>query len=98
MYCDRVWLNKHDSSNTGSVVAFHGESSWKDEDGEFPLDSMLEISDCHGKIRLHKTEKDTDQDFIDKLELLSKTINNFIYYLKDNEAIRKYIIYQPENL
>jgi hypothetical protein len=85
-YCKRVWLNKPDCRATGSVVAYAGDNCWKDEEGNLTKQYVLEISDCHGKIALHKSDRDTIPDFIEKLELLSDTINGFIRYLESENG------------
>lgn len=71
-YSNRVWLNPHGHSSTGSVVAFHGEASW----------IFLEIADCRGKVRLHKTDNDTTEQFIEKMEALRNVIDEFIAHLR----------------
>lgn len=83
-YSERVWLNKLGSSSTGSVVTYHGPSYWSTE--ECPLSTRIEIADCHGKVRLHKTDADTMDEFINKLKLLSMVINNFIAHLEDGKC------------
>jgi len=84
-YVKRVWLNPSDSDSTGSVVAFNGTVSSEGTSG--PVDwSFLEISDCKSKIRLHKTHDDTNSDFINKLKLLSSTINDFVEHLEKNSC------------
>lgn len=82
MYNKRTWLNKDNSPSTGSVVAFDGDVSWK---GEIIKSTFLSIADCSVSARLHKTEDDTKQDFIDKMTTLRNDIDEFIEYLKLNE-------------
>jgi hypothetical protein len=79
MYNKRVWLNKDDSSSTGNVVAFDGEVTWRDE----KIRSVfLSVSDCNVSARLHKTEDDSVEDFIDKMKMLKSEIELFIDYLE----------------
>lgn len=79
MYNKRVWLNKDNSSSTGNVVAFDGEVTWKDE----KIRSVfLSVSDCSVSARLHKTDDDTIDDFIDKMKLLKNEIELFINHLE----------------
>lgn len=40
------------------------------------------ISDCHSTIRLHKSEYDTEMEFIEKMKKLRGAIDNFIEYLE----------------
>ena len=81
-YSNRVWLNPHGHSSTGSVVAFHGEASWINSDGKPSVITVLEIADCHGKMRLHKTDNDTTEQFIEKMEALRNVIDEFIAHLR----------------
>lgn len=74
----RVWLNPENSSSTGSVVVYSGESNYPDRDGNFPNVKFVEIADCQNKICLQKTHKDSDQDFIEKVKLLRNTLTEFI--------------------
>jgi hypothetical protein len=79
MYDKRVWLNKDSSPSTGNVVAFDGEVRWKDE----KIRSVfLSVSDCNVSARLHKTDEDTIEDFIEKMKLLKDEIGLFIEYLE----------------
>lgn len=77
-YNKRTWLNKEDSPSIGNVVAFDGETIWK---GEKYRNTFLSISDCAVSARLHKTEDDTIDDFIDKMKLLRNEIDEFIKHL-----------------
>lgn len=78
-YSKRVWLNDKRSPSTGSVVAYDGMPEFNDE----PYHSMfLRISDCHTSIRLHKSEYDTERDFINKMKKLRTVIDEFINHLE----------------
>lgn len=78
-YSKRVWLNKTSSPSTGNVVAYDGNPEFSDG----PYHSMfLRISDCHTSIRLHKSEYDTEKDFINKMKKLRTVIDEFITYLE----------------
>lgn len=81
MYNKRVWLNKEDSASTGSVVAFDGEVVWRNEKIR---STFLQISDCSISARLHKSDDDSLQDFIDKMKLLKNEIQSFIDHLEAN--------------
>lgn len=80
-YSKRTWLNKDGSPSIGNVVAFDGETTWK---GEKYRNTFLSISDCAVSARLHKTDDDTIDDFIDKMKLLRSEIDEFIEYLESN--------------
>ena len=81
-YSERQWLNPDSHPSTGSVVAYRGEASWLDGEGKPGELTMLEIADCHGKVRLHQTEKDSLVDFISKMELLRDMVDSFIVHLR----------------
>lgn len=82
MYNKRTWLNKPDSPSTGNVVAYDG---YYEVDGKSYRNLFLSVSDCYNSARLHKTESDTVEDFIDKLKLLNENISDFIKYLEQNK-------------
>jgi len=79
MYNKRTWLNKDNSPSTGNVVAFEGDVLWR---GEKIQSAFLSISDCNDIVRLHKTDEDTMEDFINKMTVLRNEIDLFIEYLK----------------
>lgn len=83
MYNKRTWLNKDKCDSTSSVVAFDGKVTDLDSKNRY-IQRFLEISDCHHKIRLHKTSDDTNEDFLNKMKLLKKEIGLFIKYLNNN--------------
>lgn len=80
-YCSRTWLNRDSSPSTGSIVCYDGTVKYADEDEELP-NTFIEISDCHGKIRLHRTYFDTKEDFVKKIDTLIGELNRFKYYLE----------------
>jgi hypothetical protein len=82
MYSKRVWLNKDNSSSTGNVVAFDGMVSWRGEDIR---STFLSVSDCSVSARLHKSDDDTINDFIDKMKLLKNEIELFINHLEETK-------------
>lgn len=79
LYSNKTWLTKNNYF-TSSVVAFFGPSPWNEEEANRKV-MFLEISDCHGKIKLHKGEKETIKHFITKLEKLRNEIDKFISFL-----------------
>lgn len=76
----RKWLNSNELASTGSVVAYCGPAPWK---GAKKM-SLLEVADCHGKIRLHQSDKESKQHFIKKLKRLRNVIDDFINFLEKN--------------
>ena len=79
MYNKRTWLNPENSPSLGSVVAYDDREPWKDK---MFGDVFLAISDCHVTVKLHKTEDDSIEDFINKMKLLHKEIGLFIEHLE----------------
>lgn len=78
-YSKRVWLNDEGSPSTGNVVAYDGIPEF--EEGPWHS-TFLKISDCHNTVKLHKAEYDTMKDFVDKMEKLRNTVDEFIAHLK----------------
>lgn len=78
-YNRRIWLNSENSRSTGSVVCFDGQTEFSEG---VDRDSFIEISDCGGKIRLHKSSDDNITDFIDKLSVMRAEIDCFINHLR----------------
>lgn len=76
-YNSRVWLNGLDSSSTGSIVTYTGQSDWSERDI-----SYIEIADCHGKVRLHKTDTDTMDEFVHKLRTIADEASKFADHLE----------------
>ena len=91
IYSKRTWLNLNESASTGSVVAFHGLSPWKSEDGgSRKIEKYIEIADCHNKIRLHQSYYDTHKEFAAKIRLLGKEVMAFADFL-DNVEPGKFV-------
>lgn len=85
MYNRRTWLNKENSSSTGNVVAFEKEITY--ENGDKWHNIFLSISDCHTCTRLHKSDDDTVEDFIDKMKILRNEIDLFINHLENSQHV-----------
>ena len=81
-YNKRVWLNKETSPSTGCVVAFDGVVKTEDEEYR---SIFLQIGDCFTKVKLHKADYDTIDDFIETMEILRNEINSFIIHLKQTK-------------
>lgn len=79
-YSKRVWLNDRMSPSTGSIAAYDGNPEFSDGPRHF---MFLRISDCHSSISLHKSEYDTERDFINKMKKLRATIDDFINHLEN---------------
>jgi hypothetical protein len=80
IFSRRVWLNKDTSGSTGAAVAFCGPAKWNNKEQE--IHTFFEVSDCHCKVRLHKTYSDTSAEFIEKMRTLSKLASDFADFLE----------------
>lgn len=78
-YNHRVWLNSENSRSTGSIVCFDGETDFSDGIGR---DIFIEVADCRGKVRLHKSSDDSVAEFIQKLSAMRDEIDFFISHLE----------------
>lgn len=81
-YCIRKWLNKDGSPSTGEIVVFDGMV--KDEDSEYRT-TFCQIGDCFEKVKLHKADYDSMDDFIEKMKLMRDVIDGFIEHLEENK-------------
>ena len=77
-YKSEKFLNKKDSSSTGSICIYDGESPYN-RDTRW---AFVEISDCNNKVRLHKHEKESDIAWRNKLKSLVAEIEKYIITLK----------------
>ena len=79
-YNTRMWLNSIDSHYTGSIVCHDGVVTNR---GKPPARyTFLELSDCHGKSRIHYDDNLDMEAYIDKLKLIQSEIQNFIDHLE----------------
>jgi len=82
MYNTRKWLNKKNSMSSGSVFIYEGKYPYN---GSKLVDSkFIEISDCHSKVRLHKSFADSDKDWEYKVDRLIKELIKYRDYM-DNK-------------
>ena len=79
MYNKRTWLDKPDSSSTGSIIAFDGETTWA---GVKVKNTFLSISDSNNSIKLSSLDDDAIENFKAKLKLLKNEIESFIDHLE----------------
>lgn len=80
-YNTRTWLNDSDSHYTGSIVCAHFEDL-KNRGKYMDEYIFAEISDCSGKVRIHKDMNHSTKDFIDKLKLIQSELQKFIDHLE----------------
>jgi len=82
-YNDRLWLNDERISSTGSIVCYSGESSWKKPNSEEPEHTrFVEIADCHSKVRIHQSDLESLQEYIDKIREMKKALERYIQRLE----------------
>lgn len=84
-YCVRKFLNDDKSSSTGFAIAYHGSVDWSSSN--LDKQTFLQIGDCHQIIKLHRSESDTFEDFIDKMKKLKDVVNDFIVYLEKEKRL-----------
>lgn len=77
-YNKRQWLNSEDSPSTGNIVCFDGDTT---HNGNVARNIFVSISDCYNSARLHMTEDDSVEDFVEKITLLRNELTNFINHL-----------------
>ncbi len=81
-YNTRKWLNSIDSHYTGSIVCHDGVVTNR---GKPPARyTFLEISDCHGKTRIHFDDNLDMPAYIQKLKLIQQELQNFIDHLEQD--------------
>ena len=81
-FCKKLWLNKSDSPSTGSVVVYHGKSSWFDPKSGLPVeDFFVEISSCREKARIHKSDIDSVEDYVLKITILRDCLTEYLEHL-----------------
>lgn len=78
-YKSAVWLNDETSYHTGSIVCYDGLFGYPEGTGDL---MYVEIGDCHQKVKIHKGESSTREDFVKKVRLMRDELNNFINYLE----------------
>ena len=81
-YNSRKWLNNEKYLSTGCVVCFDGMTEFSER---LYRDSFIEIADCRGRVKLHKSSDDSSAEFIHKLTLLRYEIDRFIDHLRTVE-------------
>ena len=79
-YNTRTWLNSIDSHYTGSVVCHDGIVTNRGK--PHARYTFIEISDCHGKTRIHFDDNMDMDAYIDKLKLIQSELQNFIDHLE----------------
>ena len=74
-YISRTWLNPIKPSATGSVICYDGIMG--DEFHHF-----IEIASCKSKAYIHQGPDCSINEYIEKVSILSKEINNYLDHLK----------------
>ena len=81
VYVKRQWLNDENSASSGSVVAYSGPA-WRTGIDADETWHYFEVADCHSKIRLHKSDIESLNHFINKLKKLAKAAEEFAAFLE----------------
>jgi hypothetical protein len=81
MYCKKIFLEADELPSTSTLVCYEGKPAWADKDRPDYRDKFVEIGNCHEKIRLHKTDLETDRQFLLKIALLRDELSEFLDYL-----------------
>lgn len=84
-YNSRVWLNSYYSHYTGSIVCVD-KKDLINRGHHLERYTFMEISDCHGKIRIHTDPNFGMEEYIDKLKRLETEIRNFREHLEREES------------
>jgi hypothetical protein len=83
-YNERIWLNEDDSHYTGSIVLFDGESIIN-QGKLIDRYSFVEISSCHGKVRIHNDYNHPLGVYIKKIATLEDELRKYREYLEQQE-------------
>lgn len=87
-YKTQTWLNPLTSSSTGAMVCYDGMT---ESDGKPYRVAFVEIADCYGKVKLHRCEDDSIEDFIRKVALMEKTLHDFREHLIARQNKEHYV-------
>ena len=69
-YQKHVWLNRDNYPSTDSLFIYDGVSR------------CVEISNSQDIVRLHMTKLDSKNDWIEKIETLTKELSKYVEFLK----------------
>lgn len=84
-YNKRTWLNGENIPSTSNIVAFDGMCERR---GNMYRNTFLSVSDCNVSARLHKSDDETMDDFINKMRILKSEVESFIEHLEKNNFKR----------
>lgn len=82
LYNSRQWLNPPESHYTGSIVCFDGLNV-VNQGKTLDRYSFVEISSCHGKVRIHKDANLTDEQFKQKIHTMITELIDFVEHLEN---------------
>ena len=80
MWCKKEFLTEEDEVSTSSICSYAGMTKWREDLPPFP-NYLIEVADCHGKVRLHRTAEMSAQEWIDQVIKLQKHITDYLQYL-----------------
>ena len=81
-YNDRQFINASNSHFTGSIVCFDG-TEVINQGKLLPRYTFVEIASCHSKVRIHKDDNLSMEEYISKLRVMEASIRRFANFLED---------------
>ncbi len=81
-YCKKEFLTDSPEPSTSTVVSFSGEVQYRNDENP-ELVSFLEISSCNSKIRLHRKNEQTFQEWVAELCRLRDHINDYLNFFEE---------------
>ena len=85
-YSKKEWLNPMQSYATSYVATFDGKIV---NGGQKIHSTFLSISDCQKTVRLYKTEDDTFENYINKIDTIIKSLEDFKIHLYERENTKE---------
>jgi hypothetical protein len=77
-YQKQVWLNRDSYPSTDSLFIYDGVAHWDTK----KRTRCVEISNCQDIVRLHMKKLDSKNDWIEKIETLTKELSKYVEFLK----------------
>lgn len=78
-YTSRTFLGKEGTASTSNVVFYSGPPAWKSDNPEQHV-QFVSISDCHQSVRLHRTDQESMEDWLNKLRVLRAQLDAYITF------------------
>ena len=81
-WCKKEFLTDAPKPSTSTVVSFSGEVQYRNDEKP-ELVSFLEISSCNSKIRLHRKNEQTFQEWVEELIRLRDHIDDYLNFFEE---------------